>query len=192
MLTINQAIRDDVKIGFKYQKYTLSDRSNQVDRRKGTEYIFSPFKLIINDGNYYLLAFDSKSQIMKTFRVDRMREVKMKHEPREGREVFEQMDIQSYCLQHFGMYSGDIQRITIQFTNDLLDTAVDRFGNDPNVFYTKTDKWHFSVTTDIALSKQFYGWLCGFWKKAVITSPPEAVEDFQKFLADIRSKYETE
>ena len=192
MLTINQAIRDDVKIGFKYQKYTLSDRSNQVDRRKGTEYIFSPFKLIINDGNYYLLAFDSKSQIMKTFRVDRMREVKMKHEPREGHEIYEQMDMQTHCQQHFGMFSGDKQRITIRFTNSLLDTVIERFGNDPSIHYSKTDDKHFSVTTDVVLSKQFYGWLCGFWKQAVITSPPEAVEDFQKFLADIQSKYETE
>jgi predicted DNA-binding transcriptional regulator YafY len=192
MLTINQAIRDNLKIGFKYQKYTLSDRSNQVDRRKGAEYVYSPYKLIINEGNYYLLAYDSKSKIMKTFRLDRMREVKMKDEARDGQEVYAQMDMQTYCQQHFGMFAGEKQSITIRFTNNLLDTVIDRFGNEANVFYSKTDDGHFSVTTDIALSYQFYGWLCGFWKQAVITSPPEAVEGFRKYLAEINSKYETE
>lgn len=192
MLTINQAIRDNVKISFKYQKYTLSDRSQQVDRRKGAEYIFSPYKLIINEGNYYLLAFDSKRQIMKTFRLDRMREVKMKDEPREGEEAYQQLDMQTYCQQHFGMFDGEKQLVTIRFTNNLLDTIIDRFGNSPHVHYSIADERHFNVTTEVALSHQFYGWLCGFWKQAVIVSPLEAVEGFQKFLADIGSKYETD
>ena len=192
MITINQAIRSDVKIGFKYQKYTLADRSNQIDRRKGKEYVLSPYRLIINEGNYYLLAFDSKRQMMKTFRLDRMREVKMKNEPREGQAAYAQMDMQTYCQQHFGMFSGEKQRVTIRFTNNLLDTVIDRFGNEPNVYYTKTDDRHFSITTDIALSNQFYGWLCGFWKQAVITSPPAAVAGFKKFLTDIESKYKSE
>jgi hypothetical protein len=102
------------------------------------------------------------------------------------------MDMQTYCQQHFGMFTGEMQRITIRFTNNLLDTVIDRFGSESNVFYSKTDDRHFSVTTDVALSHQFYGWLCGFWKQAVITSPPEAVEGFRKFLSDINNKYESE
>lgn len=193
MLTINQAIRDNVKIRFKYQKFTLSDRSQQVDRRKGAEYIYSPYKLIINEGNYYLLAFDSKRQSMRTFRLDRMREVKMKEdEVREGQDVYEQLDMQSYCQQHFGMFDGEKQLVTIRFTNNLLDTIIDRFGNSSNVHYSTADERHFNVTTEVVLSHQFYGWLCGFWKQAVIVSPPEAIEGFQKFLTDIGSKYESE
>ena len=192
MVTINQAIRENRKIGFKYQKYSLSDRSQQIDRRKGAEYIYSPFRLIINDGNYYLLAYDGRLKSMRTFRLDRMKEVKMKDETREGQAVYDQMDMQTYCLQHFGMFGGEKQQVTIRFTNGLLDTVIDRFGNGSNVFYSTVDGGHFTVSTEVALSHQFYGWLCGFWKQAVIVSPPEAVEGFKKFLADIGSKYETE
>ena len=90
------------------------------------------------------------------------------------------------------MFNGEKQRITIRFTNNLLDTVIERFGDGANVHYSKTDDRHFSVSTDIQVSHQFYGWLCGFWKQAVITSPPEAIEGFQKFLAEINSKYESE
>ena len=192
MLTINQAIRDNVKIGFKYQKNSLSNRSQQVDRRKGAEYIFSPYKLIINDGNYYLLAYDSKRQMMKTFRLDRMREVKMKNEARDGQEVYVQMDMQTYCLQHFGMFSGEKKRVQLRFTNNLLDTMVDRFGTGADVLYGPDGDRHFIVTTEIAISDQFFGWLCGFRKMAKIVSPPDVVADFQKFLDDISGRYETE
>lgn len=192
MLTINQAIRDDVKIGFKYQKHSLSNRTQQLDRRNGAEYIFSPYKLIINEGNYYLLAFDSKRQTMITFRLDRMREVKMKNEPRDGKEAYAQMNMQTYCLQHFGMFSGEKKRVHLRFTNNLLDTMVDRFGAGGDTFYGPDGDTHFIVITDIAISNQFFGWLCGFRKQAKIISPPDVVESFQKFLDDISSRYECE
>ena len=42
MLTINQAIRQNRKITFRYQKYTIRDRTQQVDRRGGATYKISP------------------------------------------------------------------------------------------------------------------------------------------------------
>ena len=64
------------KVRFKYLKSTISDVKKQVERRHGEEYIVSPYALLINDGNYYLLAFDDKTKKMRTYRVDRMKGVK--------------------------------------------------------------------------------------------------------------------
>ena len=64
------------KISFKYTKYTVTDMSTQVERRKGDRYTISPFQLLINDGNYYLLAFDDRYQEMRTYRVDRMKDIR--------------------------------------------------------------------------------------------------------------------
>ena len=49
------------KISFKYLKYTIQDKNTQVERRKGAAYKVSPYKLLINEGNYYLLAYDDKA-----------------------------------------------------------------------------------------------------------------------------------
>ena len=67
---------------------------------------------------------------------------------------------------------------------------VDRFGTASDVFYRPDDDTHFVVTTQIAISDQFFGWLCGFRKMAKIVSPPDVVADFQKFLDDIYGRYE--
>lgn len=192
MVTIYQAIRENRKISFQYQKYTLQDRSTQVERRKGAEYIYSPFKMLINDGNYYLLAYDSYKQNLRTFRLDRMKNVKMRAEPRDGEELFAKLDLGTYTQRVFSMFHGERKQVGLRFINPLLDTVVERFGTGPETYYQPDDDRHFIVTTDIEISDQFYGWVAGFRKKAKIVSPPEVVEGFQKFLQDIQGRYESE
>lgn len=192
MVTIHQAIRENRQISFQYQKYTLQDRSAQVERRNGAAYIYSPFKMIINDGNYYLLAYDNRKQNMRTFRLDRMKGVKMLDGTREGEELFANLDLGTYTQRVFSMFSGERKQVGLRFINPLLDTVIDRFGTGAQTFYKPDDDRHFIVTTDIEISDQFYGWVAGFRKKAKIVSPPEVVEGFQNFLQDIQGRYENE
>lgn len=192
MLKVNQAIRKDRKICFRYQKFTIQDRTQQVDRRNGAAYVISPFKLIINDGYYYVLAWNSKKNTTITYRLDRMKSVEILSEAREGNLEFSKINMETYTQQHFGMFSGEKKRVSLRFTNNLLDTIVDRFGTGAEVFYRPDDENHFVVSTDIAISDQFFGWVAGFRKMAQIISPPDVVADFQTFLSDISQKYESE
>ena len=192
MEKINRAIKGKWKISFKYLKYTLNDRSTQVARRGGKAYIRSPFKLLINDGNYYLLAYDSDRGSMMTYRLDRMKEVEIIREPRDGTQVYEKIDMRTYTQRVFSMFGGEDKFVSIRFTNDLLDTAVERFGNSEEVFYRTDDSGHFVVSAHVEISQQFYAWICGFYNKARIINPPEVVEGMKSFLKEISSRYENE
>ena len=163
-----------------------------MDRRGGATYRISPFKLIINDGYYYVLGWDSKWDKAITYRLDRMKGVEVLGEPREGESKFSKISMETYTQQHFGMFSGEKKRVSLRFTNNLLDTIVDRLGTEKDVFYRPDDDRHFVVSADIAIRDQFYGWIAGFRKMAKIVSPPDVAADFQQFLDDIYSKYETE
>ena len=116
------------KISFKYLKYTISDIKQQAERRQGARYIVSPYALLLNDGNYYLLAFDDKSQKIRTYRVDRMRDIRFTRQSKEGAEAFRAIDLKSYTQRVFSMYSGKQESVTIRFINPLLDAVIDRFG----------------------------------------------------------------
>lgn len=177
------------KISFKYLKYTLQDGITQVERRKGATYKVSPYKLLINEGNYYLLAFDDKAQDMRTYRIDRMKEVKVLPELREGEEVFSKIDMETYTRRVFSMFGGERKRVSIRFINPLLDTVVERFGTSPDVFYRRDDEKHFVVTADVEISDQFFAWVCGFGKKAKIINPTDSIADFKKFLLEISEAY---
>ena len=194
--TINEAMSRKIdgephipeKITFKYLKYSVGDMSKQVERRKGAKYIVSPFQLLINDGNYYLLAFDDYSKEMRTYRVDRMKDVDPMGEPREGEEVFKKIDLRTYTQRVFSMYGGEQKLVEIRFINPLLDAVVDRFGTK-DVQYAKVDETHFSVTAKVEISDQFFGWLLGFGRKAKLLYPDDVLDKFRAYMDRIREMY---
>lgn len=197
--TINEAMSSRLdgkphtpeKITFKYLKYSIDDLQNQTERRKGEKYTVSPFQLLINDGNYYLLAYDDASKDMRTYRVDRMKAVDLRNIPREGEKEFEKIDLRTYTQRVFSMFGGEPKRLTLRFINPLLDTVIDRFGTK-DVLYTKVDSGHFTVSAQVEISNQFFGWLCGFGNRVRIESPVEVKEEFKDYIKKIQSCYQDE
>lgn len=184
----SQARHTPEKISFKYLKHTINDVSQMAERRRGAKYLVSPYKLLINDGNYYLLAFDDWSKEMRTYRVDRMKEVTPTGQPRDGEEDFRNLDLTNYTQRVFGMFGGKKRRLTIRFINPLLDTAIDRFGTK-GVSYSKLDETHFTVSVEVEISDQFFSWVCGFGNKAKILGPDFVVDEFREYLDKIRGMY---
>lgn len=194
--TINEAMstkldgqrHEPEKISFKYLEYSIDNLDKPRERRKGEKYIISPYRLLINDGNYYLLGFDDKYHKMLTFRVDRMKDVRFAGEPRAGKEAAAAIEINKYAQQSFSMFGGDTERVTIRFINSLLDTVIDRFGRKGAV-YNKLDDDHFTITADIKISDQFFSWVCGFGRRAKILSPEPVVANFGEFIDKIKEMY---
>lgn len=195
--TINEAMSKEIqsnphipeKISFQYLKHDIENLEKQTTRRKGDLYVVSPYKLLINDGYYYLLGFDDKSKKMRTYRIDRMKKVKSIGEPREGEDAFLLVDLKSYTKRVFNMFGGKVRQITLRCVSSLLDTMVDRFGTK-DAIYKKLDNNHFVVTVQMEVSDQFFGWLCGFGKRVKVISPVDVEEDFGKYVSKIRDMYE--
>lgn len=179
------------QISFQYMTYTLEDLSKQVERGHGAEYVVSPYRLMVCDGNYYLLAYNANAKREKVlmYRVDRMKDVKrIRGSEREGYQEISKIDLETYTKTHFGMFEGECENVTMRFTNNLLDAVVDRFGTK-GVIYRTCDKNHFTVTTKIHLSRQFYGWVFGFGNRAKIMSPPKVKQEFEDELQTIIGMY---
>ena len=109
-------------------------------QRKGEKYIVSPFRLIVNEGNYYLLAFDDHFQQMRTYRIDRMKDVKVIREPRDGAEAFAEIDLSTYTKRVFSMYGGENKHVSIRFISSLLGVVIERFGTGSDGFYRPDDQ----------------------------------------------------
>ena len=179
------------KISFRYLKSSINDLSKQVERRKGEKYVVSPYKLLINDGNYYLLAYNSEKKEMRTYRVDRMKDVSLTGEPREGATAYSDLDLKSLTKRRFSMFGGKTELVRMRFVNSLLDTVIEKLGKK-DVYYKKLDEHHFSVTAHIDISDQFFGWVLGFGKSVQIQSPPSVVDKFTAYIDGIRTQYKTE
>jgi len=118
-----------------------------------------------------------------------MKDVQIINELREGEKEFAQIDLNTYARRVFSMYNGKTERVTMRFITPLLDTAIDRFGTTPDVFYMPKDKNHFLVSANVDISNQFFGWICGFGKKAKIISPDNVVEQMKNYLETLKSLY---
>ena len=187
---IKSAMKHNHKISFLYTRHDPNNITQTVNRRKGTRYVVSPFNVVLSDGNHYLIGYDDTYHQIRAYRIDRMDDVKEKDEPREGEDKFKRMGISNYAKQTFGMFiGGNADRITIQFENSLLDAMLERFPRGTDTTYTKLDDKHFTVRTFIVESENFYGWICGLGKKAVIVSPPETVNRFKDYLEKIKANY---
>ena len=178
------------KITFRYMTHSIADVHKVVDKHDGKLYTVSPYQLVINDGNYYLIGFADDVESLRTYRIDRMRDVSLLDEKRNMRGDWStRRDMKAYIRQTFSMFGGEKEKVTIRFENSLLDTVIDKFGVGFGAEYVRDGENHFVVTTNVAVSDQFYAWICGFGTKAKIVAPEKVAKAFWKYLADIQKQY---
>lgn len=148
--------------------------------------IISPYKLMINDGYYYLLAYQGRR--LGTWRVDRIKEVTPTGEPRDCDEEFKALDLSNYAQCNFGMMiNTKKQHVKLICEGSLLDTMIDRFGTK-GVYYGWIDDKHFVCEPIVELNHQFYGWVCGFGESIKIDTP-EIAERYASYLKRIHALY---
>ncbi len=145
--------------------------------------VLSPWSLIWQDQNYYLLAYDSEADKMKHFRVDKMRHVFETDMPREGESEYKKIDISSYVEETFSMYGGKQETVILDFPEELIGIAYDRFGSD--VPQRKGDHGRVIIRTKCYVSNQFYGWLSGLGKDVKLAGPDSAVTAYKKYLKSL-------
>lgn len=186
---LNDAIKRKVKVAFNYYHYVLDKNVLKREQKYKDKYIVSPFKLIINNGNYYLLAYSDHYNKMVHYRLDRMGNVEIINEKRDGEDHFSKLNMSTYTQEVFNMFSGEKRRVHIQFINKLLDVVIDQFGLGENVTYSRYDDSHFVVSADIEVSDQFFAWISGFRNDAKIVAPIVVVESMKDYINSIANMY---
>lgn len=182
---VSDAIAQNKKIRYKYFEYTVS--KERKFRHDGADYLVSPFALIWDDENYYMLAWDSKYQIMKHYRVDKMHGVKVADEAREGNEEFATFDMSSYTKTVFGMFGGEEVKVKLRFANQLAGVVIDRFGKDTMLIPDGNE--HFTVNVDVVPSQHFLAWVFGFGTEVEIISPESVKDEMKNQLKKLEEFY---
>ena len=183
---ISNAINADRVIRFQYFEYTVT--KERRFRKDGALYEVSPFALMWDDENYYLLAWDDSAQMLKHYRVDKMTGISMTDSKRKGKDAFEKIDMSSYSGHVFGMFTGTEQSVKLKFASHLVGAVIDRFGKDVMIFPQGKD--HFTVSIPVAVSPQFFAWVFGFGDEVEILSPDSVREEMKKRLQLVSGRYE--
>ena len=182
---IHAAIGDNRQIRFKYFDWNL--RKEMEPRYGGKWYKLSPWALMWDDEMYYLVAYDSKHETIIHYRVDKMTQIEMLDEAREGHEAFGRFNIAHYTNTLFGMFAGDETKVTIEAENRLVSVFIDRFGKD--IIIAPVDEGHFRTTVTVAVSKNFCGWIMALDGDVKIVAPDSVVKQVKAEIERLAEKY---
>lgn len=185
---IHNAITANHQISFQYYEWTVSKEMRL--RRDGERYRISPWGMIWKDENYYLIGVDEKSGVVKHYRVDKMRQIKVEEESRNGEEIFRDFDVAQFATRTFGMFGGREETLRIEFENRFVGVVIDHFGQE--VMIHPKDEEHFTTMVRVNVSAQFFGWLAGLGPGVAIIGPDKVRREYIQFLQKALDNYRTE
>lgn len=128
--------------------------------------------------------------MIKHYRVDKMLKIRMSDEPREGKKYFEKFDIGTYSRKNFSMFGGKEERVKLLMDNQMAGVVIDRFGKD--VSMVPVDDNHFSISVDVVVSQQFFGWVFALGKGAKIIGPESVVKQVNQEIRRLVEQYNME
>ena len=166
--------------------YVKSTMKKEGIRSREKTIVLTPYALMINEGYYYLLAYQGKK--IGTWRIDRMKEVTLTGIPRDCDERFSSFNLAEYSRCNFGMTVNTKRvRVSLICADKILDTVLDRLGTN-GVYYGWVDEKHFRCDAVVEMSHQFYGWVCGLGEDIKIATA-EIAERYAQFLSRVQAMY---
>lgn len=184
---IQEAINNDKQIEFQYFQWNI--HKEMVLKHDGKIYQISPWALMWDDENYYLVGYDAQDEKIKHYRVDKMRNIAESKQNRLGQEQFKTFRLPNYTKSLFGMFGGKEYHVTIQAKNEMVGVLIDRFGKDIDI--KSIDEEHIQTTVYVAFSQQFLGWILALGNNVKIVGPDEVIEKMKDLIHEASDLYST-
>ncbi len=171
MQEIREAIAQDRKITFRYMQYHVE---------KDQDCFVSPYAMIYNDNRYYLVGYSDKRQEVKTYCIDRMKDMEQVQEKRVPEP--EDFNVKDYTDRAFWMHDSWEETVTLRCRRNMMDRIIDRFGE--GVYISNTQEEIFDVTFSVQISGAFYGWLTQFVGEMTILAPEHLRDAYVEYLQE--------
>ena len=168
---LHDAINGNKKVRFKYFQWNWQ---KQMEFRHGNKiYNISPWGLVWDSEYYYMIGYDSDDKKVKHYRVDKMAQVAVSDEAREGRTAFRDFDLGTYTNSIFGMFGGKKYSVDFEVSKNKAFIFIDRFGTKIPIVPIDDDL--VKITVEAELSPQFTGWIFSLGEGVKAIGPEEVV-----------------
>ncbi len=182
---IHLAINQDKKITYKY--FDWNSDKKKVFRHENKTYKVSPWAMIWDSQNYYLIAFDEDAGKLKHYRVDKMLNLEICDETRAGEQEFSDFNVAEYSEKLFAMFDGTEEKVTLQADESMVSILFDRFGM--NIPIKKLGDGRIETTVDVLISDHFITWVLALGNSVKITAPDNVVGRVRVLLAERTKLY---
>ncbi|GAB3048429.1 helix-turn-helix transcriptional regulator [Virgibacillus ainsalahensis] len=179
---VHRAIAGKNVLTYQYGKFNV-DKKFEFNR-DGYRYHVDPYALIWQNDYYYLIGRFHKTNEIRHYRLDRMRNIDIKKKGFKNVDF----DLQSYVDRSFHMFAGEEIRIKIRFHINLLNVVLDRFGHEADI--KSTDENHFVLATKAKLSDGLINWILTWGNQAQVLEPNHLVLTMKEKIRQMMEIYE--
>ena len=178
---LHEAIRTEFRVSFIYSQWTLAKELRSD--RENYRYLVSPYALLWDDETYQMIGYDHDAERIRTFRVDKILELRISDIPAGDKSIFSDINLASYSGQNFGILGGRSEKVTLSCKNEVVGDVIDRFGKE--IIIIKETNSIFKVSVNVTVCPNFFGWLASFGGDMTITAPSNTVEEYKAYMKKV-------
>lgn len=182
---LHKAISENKQIRFTYLEW---NSKKELVPRKNEKYQVSPWILMWKDENYYLVAYDAKSEDLRHYRMDKMAAVEILEEQRIGKEYYENQKPVEYVNKVFSMFHGEEEDVILLFPESLVGVMIDRFGKEVSM---RSFEGKLRARVKVMTSPQFFAWIAGLGKDVQIAGPENVCQAYKEWLETLLAQITT-
>lgn len=180
---ISDSIYHNNKIKFEYWKYAITDK---LEKKKVSTPIVSPYAIVYNKQEFYLIAIKEGQQKFYNYRLDRIRNIQIldkKIEIRKSKNA-----IKEFAESSTEMFGGKKEEIEAICHIWLLDTIFDTFGRNVTIEKIQKDDDHFRLIVDTN-SLGFRMWAMRNIDLVEVKRPLHLREEMKEIIKNAYEKY---
>lgn len=174
---ITTALLQKKQLSFLYFNYGANGKREY--RENGEPYIVNPLGMVYSCDNLYLICYHDNHENPVHYRIDRMDETAVTDKIIKPMKEFENFDLEAYRQALFDMDVGEEQEVDLAFPQELLEVAIDRFGE--NIALDHIDD-EYIIHSKIQAGNTFFAWLTTFEGRVKIKAPEALREKYVDFI----------
>ena len=179
---ISNAIQNLSKIELDYWKYNIEKKFEFAFHKS---YKVTPYAIVYNEQEFYLIAIKDGEEKFQFFRLDRMKKIKVLEEKRTIKKTEKEID--EFAKSTIEMFAGEIEEIEAICDNPLLNPVVDKFGK--NITIIKNDDNTFKLILDTDRNGFLY-WALKNLREVEIIKPISLRNEIREIIRKAHDKYE--
>ena len=150
----------------------------------------SPYRVVVSDGNYYLLCGEKDSNVIKRYRIDRITGLVILEEKsaHSAARINAALRSNEYIVEHCYMNVGETVKVRLEIDKSVLGEVIDSFGTE-----IKIEPAHHTSNRLIvqvkSSEKDIIDWAMRYGEYAVILDPDYLREEIRERTGLIQRAY---
>lgn len=186
--TIHNAIEQNKRISFCYERFYLNAEENE--KRKHKRLYVSPYFFVNSQGKYYLVCSFNKTDEIANYRVDNIKDIQILDEERRPLTDFKEfkngLDMAEYASKNQYMMSSNIINGKIKIYNEYtVSYVLDWFGDNAKPY--KKDN---EIFADIKCSEEtLLYWCLQYGETVELVEPKDTREKIKEIIEQMQKRY---